>query len=179
VLVHGEATGMGRLRAKMASRYKDREEEVKIHTPRNLETLELTFRGERVAKVHIFLFFFSPLFRSCSIFYYIKAIGHLADTAPKANDVISGLLVAKDYSYTLLDPRDLRDFAGLSTCVVTQRQRIVLGVGWDLVRWHLEGMFGSIEEGVDDEGIPTIRVRPSMFVLFSHQVDSDPLMNVY
>lgn len=49
--MHGEQTAMGRLRAAMSSRYKDREEDVKIHTPRNLETLELSFRGERVAKV--------------------------------------------------------------------------------------------------------------------------------
>lgn len=42
---------MGRLRAAMTARYKDRDEDVKIHTPRNLETLELSFRGERVAKV--------------------------------------------------------------------------------------------------------------------------------
>jgi cleavage and polyadenylation specificity factor subunit 3 len=42
---------MGRLRAAMTSRYKERDEDVKIHTPRNLETLNLSFRGERVAKV--------------------------------------------------------------------------------------------------------------------------------
>lgn len=42
---------MGRLRAALQARYKNREEDVKIHTPRNLETLNLTFRGERVAKV--------------------------------------------------------------------------------------------------------------------------------
>ncbi|KAI0371177.1 mRNA 3'-end-processing protein YSH1 [Pilatotrama ljubarskyi] len=136
VLVHGEATGMGRLKAAMQDRYKSREEEVKIHTPRNLETLELTFRSERVA----------------------KAIGTLASKPPQPNDVISGLLVSKDYSYTLLDPRDLRDFAGLTTCVVTQRQKVALGVGWDLVRWHLEGMFGSVEEGVDKDGVLTMRV---------------------
>jgi cleavage and polyadenylation specificity factor subunit 3 len=82
----------------------------------------------------------------------------LAVKPPQANDVISGLLVAKDYSYTLLDPRDLRDFAGLSTCTGTQRQKIVLGVGWELVRWHLEGMFGSVEEGLDKDGVHTMRV---------------------
>ncbi|EPQ57057.1 hypothetical protein GLOTRDRAFT_73592 [Gloeophyllum trabeum ATCC 11539] len=136
VLVHGEVNNMGRLRAALQSRYKDRDEEVKIHTPRNLETLELTFRGERVA----------------------KAIGTLAQKAPQANDTLSGLLVSKDYSYTLLHPRDLRDFAGLSTCVVTQRQKLVLGVGWELVRWHLEGMFGRVEEGLDRDGVPTMRV---------------------
>ncbi|KAH7924266.1 Metallo-hydrolase oxidoreductase [Leucogyrophana mollusca] len=142
VLVHGEQTAMGRLRAAMTSRYKDRDEDVKIHMPRNLETLELSFRGERVA----------------------KAIGTLADKTPQTNDVISGLLVSKDYSYTLLDPRDLRDFAGLSTCTVTQRQKIVLGVRWDLVRWHLEGMFGTIEEGVDKDGVPTMRVMGAVDV---------------
>ncbi|KAJ3560193.1 hypothetical protein NP233_g10999 [Leucocoprinus birnbaumii] len=136
VLVHGESTGMGRLRAAMQSRFKEKDEDVKIHTPRNLETLNLSFRGERVA----------------------KAIGTLADKTPQTNDVVSGLLVAKDYSYTLLDPRDLRDFAGLTTCSLTQRQRIVLGVGWELVRWHLEGMFGTVEEGLDKDGVPTMRV---------------------
>ncbi|KAI0330167.1 mRNA 3'-end-processing protein YSH1 [Cubamyces sp. BRFM 1775] len=142
VLVHGEATGMGRLKAAMQDRYKSRDEEIKIHTPRNLETLELTFRSERVA----------------------KAIGTLASKPPQPNDVISGLLVAKDYSYTLLDPRDLRDFAGLTTCVVTQRQKVALGVGWDLVRWHLEGMFGQIEEGVDKDGVLTMRVMGAVDV---------------
>ncbi|KAH6897627.1 mRNA 3'-end-processing protein YSH1 [Coprinopsis sp. MPI-PUGE-AT-0042] len=136
VLVHGEQNTMGRLRAAMASKFKEKDEEVKIHTPRNLETLELSFRGERVA----------------------KAIGTLADKAPQSNDILSGLLVAKDYSYTLLDPRDLRDFTGLSTCSVTQRQRLTIGVGWDLVRWHLEGMYGKVEEGLDNDGILTMRV---------------------
>jgi len=48
---------MGRLRSAMTSRYKERDEDVKIHAPRNLETLELSFRGERVAKVFINIYF--------------------------------------------------------------------------------------------------------------------------
>jgi cleavage and polyadenylation specificity factor subunit 3 len=127
---------MGRLRAALQAKYKNRDEDVKIYSPRNLETVHLTFRPERVAKV----------------------IGGLAAKPPQANDVLSGLLVSKDYSYTLLDPRDLRDFAGLSTCVVTQRQKVTIGVGWGLVRWHLEGMYGSVEEGMDQDGILTMRV---------------------
>lgn len=42
---------MGRLRSALQSRYKDRDEDVKVYTPRNLEQLDITFRGERVAKV--------------------------------------------------------------------------------------------------------------------------------
>lgn len=72
--------------------------------------------------------------------------------------------MAKDYSYTLLDPRDLRDFAGLTTCTLTQKQRIVLGVGWEMVRWHLEGMFGTVEEGLDKDGVPTVRVYLLFFL---------------
>lgn len=136
VLVHGEQNAMGRLRAALTSRYKERDEDVKIHTPRNTETLELSFRGERVA----------------------KAIGTLADNPPEANGILSGLLVSKDYSYTLLDPRDLKDFAGLSTCPLIQKQKILLGVRWELVKWHLEGMFGSVEEGIDSSEVRTMRV---------------------
>ncbi len=147
---------MGRLRAAMTSRYKEREEDVKIHTPRNLETLNLSFRGERVAKVCITYEFLYTI----SLTPLIQAIGTLADAAPQTNDVLSGLLVAKDYSYTLLDPRDLRDFTGLSTCTVTQRQKVALGVRWGLVRWHLEGMYGHVEEGLDKDGVPTMRVSP-------------------
>ncbi|KAI9442109.1 beta-lactamase-like protein [Lactarius indigo] len=142
VLVHGEQTAMGRLRAALQAKYKNRDEDIKVHSPRNLETLNLTFRPERVAKV----------------------IGGLASKPPQTNDVLSGLLVSKDYSYTLLDPRDLRDFAGLSTCVVTQRQKVALGVGWELVRWHLEGMYGRIEEGLDKDGNLTMRVMNAVDV---------------
>lgn len=46
---------MGRLRAAMQGRYKDRNEDVKLYTPRNLEELQISFRGERVAKVGSFL----------------------------------------------------------------------------------------------------------------------------
>ncbi|KAJ7037811.1 beta-lactamase-like protein [Mycena alexandri] len=142
VLVHGEQTNMSRLKAAMTARYRERKEDVKIHAPRNLETLNLAFRGERVA----------------------KAIGTLANTQPRPNDVLSGLLVSKDFSYTLLDPRDLKDFTGLSTCTMTQRQKIVLGVRWELVRWHLDGMFGSVEEGNDGDGMPTMRIMGAVDV---------------
>ncbi|TFK96328.1 beta-lactamase-like protein [Pterulicium gracile] len=136
VLVHGEATAMSRLRAALTAKYKDSDDEVKIHTPRNLETLNLTFRSERVA----------------------KAIGTLADQPPQNNAVLSGLLISKDYSYTLLDPRDLSDFAGLSTCSFTQRQTIAVTVGYELIRWHLEGMYGTVDDAYGPNGLRYLRV---------------------
>lgn len=61
---------MGRLRAAMAGRFRDRDEDVKIHTPRNLETLELSFRGERVAKVNscvLIFHFYSRIVRQSAL----------------------------------------------------------------------------------------------------------------
>ena len=48
---------MSRLKQALQNKYKARDEDIKIHTPRNLETLKLTFRGERVAKVLYTTFF--------------------------------------------------------------------------------------------------------------------------
>jgi hypothetical protein len=61
---------MGRLRAAMTSRYKDRDEDVKIHTPRNLETLNLSFRGERVAKVG------TPILLSYCVLRSFRSLGY-------------------------------------------------------------------------------------------------------
>ncbi|KAG9045211.1 endoribonuclease ysh1 [Tulasnella sp. UAMH 9824] len=145
VLVHGEQTAMGRLRGALQSKYKNRDEDVKVHTPRNLETLHLTLQGDRVA----------------------RAIGSLANNPPPANaeSLISGLLVSKDYSYTLLDPKDLREFTGLSTSDVLQMVRIAIGCGWELVRWHLEGMYGFVQEGLGNEnGARVMRVMGAVHV---------------
>ncbi|KAN0090868.1 Beta-lactamase-like protein [Tylopilus felleus] len=135
VLVHGEKTTMDRLRTAMEARFKNRGVERKVYTPGNLDMLEFSIRHERIAKV----------------------IGSLAAQVPKEGDVLSGLLVAKDCSYTLLDGHDLDGFTELSIPVVAQKQRIVVGVTWELVRWHLEGMFGRVEERTDSN-LETIRV---------------------
>ncbi|KAG8901967.1 endoribonuclease ysh1 [Tulasnella sp. 403] len=149
VLVHGEQTAMGRLRDALQLKYKDRDEDVKVHTPRNLETLELTFRGERIA----------------------KAIGSIAAEPPAPNSVLSGLLVAKDYSYTLLDPKDLKEFTGLSSSDLLQKVKIAIDYGWELVRWHLEGMYGSILEGRDKSGALIMRVLEAVDVKMISQTE--------
>nr|ASF90235.1 hypothetical protein SPAR07089 [Bartheletia paradoxa] len=147
VLVHGEANNMGKLKKGLLHQAATRGEEIKIHMPRNCEVLKLQFRGERMA----------------------KAIGTLAATLPEPNTILSGLLVAKDFSYTLLDPSDLRDFTGLSTSSILQHQRVALGVGWDLVRWHLDGMYGAVVESVDDEGLKTFRIMDTVDVKLANE----------
>ena len=51
VLMHGEAKAMGSLKARLEQKYAGNEEGIKVHMPWNTETLNLTFRGDRIAKV--------------------------------------------------------------------------------------------------------------------------------
>ncbi|WFC95264.1 endoribonuclease ysh1 [Malassezia brasiliensis] len=136
VLVHGELKNMSGLRAALQSRYHGRAEEVHLYMPRNCDPLFIPFRPDRTAKV----------------------IGALAEKPAAEGKAINGLLVAKDFSYTVLAPEDLAEFTGLGTSVIVQRQRVALNVGWEVVRWHLEGMYGTVQEGVDVQGVKTLRV---------------------
>ena len=48
---------------------------------------------------------------------------------------------------SLMAPEDLREYAGLTTTTITCKQRMTLSTaGIDLIKWALEGTFGSIEE---------------------------------
>ncbi|KAF8546925.1 hypothetical protein OG21DRAFT_1490689 [Imleria badia] len=134
VLVHGEKTTMDRLRTAMEARYQERGVERRVSTPGNLETLDLQIRHTRIAEV----------------------IGRLANEVPREVDVLSGLFVVKECSYTLVDAQDLQECTRLVAPVMTQKQRLVVGVAWELVRWHLEGMFGSIQDV--ESAVNTIRV---------------------
>lgn len=51
VLVHGQQDNMRRLRDAMEKRFRSRGEDVRVHTPRNLEVVRLEFPQERIAKV--------------------------------------------------------------------------------------------------------------------------------
>ncbi|KAK8861462.1 endoribonuclease YSH1 [Kwoniella newhampshirensis] len=143
VLVHGEASQMGRLRAALRDTYATRGQEINIHTPKNCEPLTLTFRQERM----------------------VKAIGSLAETRPVHGTPVKGLLVSKDFSYTLLDPKDLHDFTGLSTSTIVQKQSVPIGVDWSVVRWHLEGMYGEVGEGVDEHSRATLEIMNAVQVV--------------
>ncbi|RUP51541.1 hypothetical protein BC936DRAFT_147490 [Jimgerdemannia flammicorona] len=151
VLVHGEANAMGRLKSALQSKYSEREENIKIYTPKNCETLKLHFRGEKMAKVRTSrgedLFVFRFVFIVC--WYDNLTIGSLAAKYPTENQPLSGILVAKDFQLNIMGPEDLNELSGgLSTTVVTQRQSVAFHAGIGLLRWHLEMMFGKVEETI-------------------------------
>ncbi|MBW0480711.1 hypothetical protein O181_020426 [Austropuccinia psidii MF-1] len=137
VLVHGELNSMTRLKNALKDKYLLHKRDTQIHTPRNVETLRLTFQASRIA----------------------RGIGRLAERKiPPAVRNLGALLVSKDAAYTLLSPTDLREYTGLSTGTVLQKQKLTINVGWQTVKWHLCRMYGSVVEGVDPDGLLTLRV---------------------
>jgi len=58
--------------------------------------------------------------------------------------VLNGVLVQKDFNMSLVAPEDLREFAGLETNVVMQRQTVAYHGGLPLLKWHLDNMFGGL-----------------------------------
>jgi cleavage and polyadenylation specificity factor subunit 3 len=141
ILVHGEQHNMMRLKSKLLSLNASKTNKVKVYSPRNCEELRIPFISDKTAKV----------------------VGKLASIPPPMPDdanaaeppVISGVLVQNDFKLSLMAPEDLREYAGLSTTTINCKQRLKLSAaGVDLLKWALEGTFGTIDE------LPEMRHSP-------------------
>ncbi|KAK9458107.1 beta-lactamase-like protein [Dipodascopsis uninucleata] len=129
ILVHGEQTNMGRLKAALQSKYKelrDTANEVRVFNPRNSEEVRLPFRGIKTAKV----------------------MGNLAAKIPQDGEILSGIVVQKNFQMSIMAPEDITEFSELATSTVLQRQIISIEVSIELVKFHLEQMFGSVVKAV-------------------------------
>lgn len=127
---------MMRLKSKLLSLNagKADKDKVKVYSPRNCEELRIPFKTDKVAKV----------------------VGKLASIPPpkqlptlddQTTELIAGVIVQNDFKMSLMDPEDLREYAGLTTSTIACRQRFTLSAaGIDLIKWALEGTFGNIEE---------------------------------
>ncbi|KAI1766456.1 beta-lactamase-like protein [Hypoxylon sp. FL1150] len=134
ILVHGEQHNMMRLKSKLLSLNVNKTEKVKVFSPKNCEELRIPFKTDKIAKV----------------------VGKLASIPPprelpapddQNTELIAGVIVQNDFKMSLMDPEDLREYAGLTTSTIACRQRFRLSAaGIDLIKWALEGTFGSIEE---------------------------------
>lgn len=136
ILVHGERSQAARLRSRLLDLNTRRlandpnAHQTKVYSPENGAEVKIPFRKDKIAKV----------------------VGKLAQINPSANEtddprVVSGVLVQNGFKLSLMAPEDLREYAGLTTTTIICRQHITLAAaGIDLIRWALEGTFGSIEE---------------------------------
>lgn len=120
VLVHGETSEMARLKRALEAKAVADGKEMNVFAPKNCQSVEIRYRGEKVAKV----------------------VGSLAaDCLPIEGQEVRGVLVAKDFGHLLVAPEDVRDHARLRTSVVTQRQLIPCDVSIDTLRFALEALF--------------------------------------
>ena len=125
---------MMRLKSKLLSLNASKTNKVKVYSPRNCEELRIPFKADKVAKV----------------------VGKLASNPPpvQTSDIksaepqlVTGVLVQNDFKMSLMAAEDLREYAGLTTTMITCKQRFKLSAASvDLVKWGLEGTFGNIEE---------------------------------
>lgn len=128
---------MTRLKSKLLGLNAHKEVKTKIFAPNNTEEVRIPFKMDKTAKV----------------------VGQLAQLPPpnsgEEGRLITGVLVQNDFKMSLMAPEDLREYAGLNTTTIMCKQRLTLSAaGVDLVKWALEGTFGSMEElGAKDKSL--------------------------
>lgn len=136
---------MGRLKAAIIREYEDDPEvRIEVYNPRNTVAVDLHFRGEKTAKVNSLLEVLIDLVLS---FYFIslKVVGRLAMEPPKEGQVISGILVKRNFNYHLMDPADLSAYTELNNSVLTQRQSVFYSGSLALLQFYLHQLAGEVE----------------------------------
>jgi len=121
----------------------------KVFSPANCEELRIPIRMDKTAKVVGKLADRIRMPRGPTTATTTNA-GHGADDDDDEeydpeDQIISGVLVQNDLKLSLMDPEDLREYAGLTTTTIMCRQKVTLAAaGIELIRWALEGTFGGI-----------------------------------
>jgi len=122
VLVHGEATEMGRLKRALEQGAVAKEMERQVHTPRNGQPLELICKARRVAQV----------------------VGQMASKVPEDGKPMRGVMVQRGTSFKMMHPDDLVSYTSIRTGSVTQRQALAISQPLSAIRLSLEAMFEGV-----------------------------------
>ncbi|GMT23105.1 hypothetical protein PFISCL1PPCAC_28905, partial [Pristionchus fissidentatus] len=115
VLVHGEKHGMNKLKSAIERQFESENRNIEVHTPRNTETITLQFRRGKTVKV----------------------VGRLAHKRPKSSEIISGVLVKRNFNYLLVAPEDLSEFIGFSPAHLTQKTALHYSQSIQLLLFNL------------------------------------------
>lgn len=172
ILVHGDSVPMGRLKSALLSKYSSRkgtDKEVKVFNPRNCEELNIAFKGLKIAKV---LGSLAETQLQALKQEIEEKITEVDDTTGdvkmeeeddskeqingtsnifKPGQIVSGVLVSKDFELDLVQLQDLNEFTQLSTSIVKSKMNLKINANLPLVIWHLEQMFGYINIINDDD----------------------------
>lgn len=126
VLVHGEWNNMTRLRDHLDGHFNknsagtDRKP-MRLYTPRNCQTVRLTFQDVKVA----------------------KAVGVLPTV--DSGSRVSGVLVKQDFTYTLVRPQDLPLYTSFKVSKINQNQIVPLHKPFLTLATQLKTMFRNVE----------------------------------
>jgi len=124
ILVHGEANEMSRLKTALIREYEnDPTHNIEVHNPRNAQSVELYFRGEKMAKV----------------------MGSLAVQGVQEGLKVSGILVKRNFNYHILSPNDLSKYTDLTMSKVTQRQSIHYTGSLQVLHYVLQQTAGEVK----------------------------------
>ncbi|KJH51037.1 hypothetical protein DICVIV_02798, partial [Dictyocaulus viviparus] len=102
-----------------------------IHNPRNTDTVRLQFQGVRKAKV----------------------VGSLAIKSNKIGDIVSGILIKRNFNYQVVDPKDLTVFTDLSSSRLSQRQSVYYSGSLPLLLYSLNQL--------NDDAVLTAELKPN------------------
>ena len=147
ILNHGEQNEMSRLKAAIIRDFEDKGvSNIQVYNPKNCQSVELHFRGEKMAKV----------------------IGSLAASKPEHSKSVSGILLKKGFNYHIMAPSDLQNYTDLSTSKITQRQIIGFHASWQSLQKSLVGIAGKVEQFIS-AGKPALGVFEKRVVVYQER----------
>ena len=123
VLVHGEASEMGRMKSALQRRFENEGKSIEIFNPKNCQTVSMEFKVDK----------------------HVRAVGHLAEKIGTNNGKVSGLLVQKGFKHTLLDTEDLQTYTQLSTNTVLQKQIIPIQISFVALQEQVSSIFSKVK----------------------------------
>nr|CDS28250.1 Cleavage and polyadenylation specificity factor [Hymenolepis microstoma] len=124
ILVHGEQNEMMRLAGALRREYEDDDTyQIDVYTPANITSVNLRFKGEKVAKV---------------LGSLAKArVGVESDVNGKKLNKLSGVLVKKNFNYYIMSPSELPVYTELATTELTQVLNVHFGGSASQLHYNL------------------------------------------
>lgn len=162
ILVHGESAEMNRLKLHLNRKFdEDPECKITVYTPKNTQSVEIYFRGEKTAKV----------------------VGQLAAEKPAEGTMLSGILVRRNFKLHMMAPEDLQNYTTLTRSTVTQRLGIPFTAAARSLVLNLSQVAGELEQ-VGDRQKPGIRVFGAINIFLENRMivlewESSPVNDVY